>query len=48
VLKAIKTDKVLLEIDVFKRLNGGSNIIQLRDVVINNGIVSLVFDSFLI
>ncbi len=43
VLKPIRTDKVLREIDVLKRLNGGSNIIKLVDIVINNGIPTLVF-----
>ena len=43
VLKRIRTDKVFREIDVLKRLNGGSNTNKLVDIVINNGIPTLVF-----
>lgn len=43
VLKPIRSDKVIREINVLNRVKRGPNIINLRDVVINEGIQSLVF-----
>lgn len=43
VLKPIRSDKVIREVTVLKCLIGGHYIIPLKDIIINNGIPSLVF-----
>jgi len=43
VLKPVRPDKVMREMQILKSLSNGPNIIPLKDFIINNGVPSLVF-----
>ncbi|CAG2119973.1 unnamed protein product [Medioppia subpectinata] len=43
VLKPVRPEKVLREVDVLRRLQSGPNIITLKDVIVNDGTPALVF-----